>query len=76
MRTTRNKDERRGTPQGRTDLTAADQPVHATVHLGWKALGHEQRLRAHIVNYADDFVICCRGTAEQAMAAMRQMMER
>ena len=32
--------------------------------LGWKTLGHEQRLRAHIVNYADDFVICCRGTAD------------
>ena len=42
--------------------------------LGWKVLGHEQRLDAHIVNYADDFVICCRGTAEQAMAAMREIM--
>ena len=29
---------------------------------------------AHIVNYADDFVICCRGTADEAMAAMRDMM--
>ena len=29
--------------------------------LGWKGLGHEERLDAHIVNYADDFVICCRG---------------
>ena len=42
--------------------------------LGWKALGHEQRLDAHIVNYADDFVICCRGTADEALAAMRDMM--
>jgi RNA-directed DNA polymerase len=39
-------------------------------------LGHEQRLGACIVNYADDFVICCRGTARQAMAAMREMMGR
>jgi len=31
-------------------------------------------LDAHIVNYADDFVICCRGTADQAMATMRTMM--
>jgi hypothetical protein len=31
--------------------------------VGWKILGHEQRLDAHIVNYADDFVICCRVTA-------------
>ena len=35
--------------------------------LGWKTLGHEQRLQARIVNYADDFVICCRGTADEAM---------
>ena len=44
--------------------------------LGWRALGHERRLDAHIVNYADDFVICCRGTAEEAMAAMRDMMDK
>ena len=44
--------------------------------LRWKTLGHERRLRAYIVNYADDFVICCRGTATQAMAAMREMMQR
>ena len=43
---------------------------------GWKTGGHERRLVAHIVNYADDFVICCRGTAEQAMGAMRGMMSR
>ena len=30
-----------------------------------------RRLDVHIVNYADDFVICCRGTAEQAAATMR-----
>ena len=42
--------------------------------LGWKVLGHARQLRAQIVNYADDFVICCRGTAEQAMSAMRQIM--
>jgi hypothetical protein len=33
---------------------------------GWKRLGHEQRLQAQIVHYADDFVICTRGRAEQA----------
>ena len=44
--------------------------------LGWKVLGHERRLDAHIVNYADDFVICCRGTASEAMTAMRAMMSR
>ena len=44
--------------------------------LGWKVVGHEQRLHAKIVNYADDFVICCRGSGDQAMDAMRHMMER
>ena len=44
--------------------------------LGWKVLGHEQKLQARIVNYADDFVICCRGTADEAMAAMRNMIDR
>jgi group II intron reverse transcriptase/maturase len=74
QRTTRNKDEGKGSPQG-----APISPLLANIYmrrfiLGWKALGHEQRLDAHLVNYADDFVICCRGTAEQAMTAMRDMM--
>jgi hypothetical protein len=43
---------------------------------GWKTLGHERRLQAFVVNYADDFVICCRGTAAEAMTAMRGMMSR
>jgi RNA-directed DNA polymerase len=73
-RTTRNKDEGRGTPQG-----GVASPLLANLYmrrfiLGWKMLGHEQRLQAHIVNYADDFVICTRGRADEAMAAMRSMM--
>jgi hypothetical protein len=42
--------------------------------LGWKQLGYETRLKAYIVNYADDLVICCRSRAEQALATMRTMM--
>jgi hypothetical protein len=44
--------------------------------LGWKKLGHEKRLRAHVVNYADDLVICCRGSAEEALATMRDIMRK
>jgi group II intron reverse transcriptase/maturase len=73
-RTTRNKDERRGTPQGAPISPLLSNLYMRRFVLGWKMLGHEQRLRAYIVNYADDFVICCRGTARQAMAAMREMM--
>jgi len=44
--------------------------------VGWKVLGHAARLNAHIVNYAEDLTILCRGTAEEAMNAMREMMDR
>ncbi len=75
-RTTRNKDDGRGSPQG-----SPISPLLANLYmrrfvLGWKVLGHEQKLQARIVNYADDFVICCRGTADEAMAAMRNMIDR
>ena len=75
-RTTRNKDQGRGTPQG-----APISPLLANLYmrrfvLGWKKLGHEQRFQAQIVNYADDFVICCRGSAEDAKRAMQTLMER
>jgi group II intron reverse transcriptase/maturase len=74
QRTTRNQDEGRGSPQG-----APISPLLANLYmrrfvLGWKTLGHEQRLQARIVNYADDFVLCCRGTASEAMHVMRTMM--
>ena len=75
-RTTRNRDEGRGTPQGAPISPLLSNLYMRRFILGWKTLGHERRLRAYIVNYADDFVICCRGTAEQAMAAMREMMHR
>jgi hypothetical protein len=78
VRTTRNKDEGRGTPQG-----GVASPLLANLYmrrfiLGWKVLGHADRLNAHIVNYADDFVICCRrgGFAQKAMAVMQSMMSR
>jgi RNA-directed DNA polymerase len=76
-RTTRNKDEGRGTPQG-----GVASPLLANLYmrrfvLGWKLKGHERRLESRIVNYADDFVICCRpGKADEAMQVMRQMMEK
>ena len=75
-RTTRNRDEGRGTPQG-----APISPLLANLYmrrfvLGWKKLGHEQRFQAHIVNYADDLVICCRGSAQLASTAMQHVMER
>jgi len=76
QRTTRNKDEGRGSPQG-----SPLSPLLANLYMrrfivAWKQLGYAQRFAACIVNYADDFVILCRHGAEQAMAAMREIMRK
>jgi len=75
-RTTRNRDEGKGTPQGAPISPLLSNLYMRRFVLGWKTLGHQERLRACIVNYADDLVICCRGHAHEALAAMRQMMSR
>jgi len=73
-RTTTAKDTGRGVPQG-----APISPLLANLYmrrfvLGWKRRGLETRFGAKIVAYADDYVICCRGNAGQAMAEMRRLM--
>lgn len=78
-RTTRsraNRNSKRGTPQG-----SPISPLMSNLYMrrfikGWRRLGLEQRWSAHIVNYADDFVICCKRGAPEAMTAMRRIMER
>lgn len=75
-RSTRNRDEGKGTPQGAPISPLLSNLYMRRFVLGWKKLGHEKRLGAHIVNYADDFVICCRERAEEALATMRDMMSR
>lgn len=74
QRTTRAKDEGKGTPQG-----GVLSPLLANLYmrrflLAWKQQGHQDRLQAVIINYADDFVILTKGRAEQAMAVMRDLM--
>ena len=75
-RSTRNRDEGRGTPQGSPISPLLSNLYMRRFVLGWKQLGHEKRLKAYIVNYADDLVICCRGKAEEALVSMRDMMSR
>ena len=78
-RTTRsraNRDNKKGTPQG-----SPISPLMSNLYMrrfveGWRRLGLQQRWSAHIVNYADDFVICCKRGADDAMAAMREIMGR
>jgi len=76
-RTTVAADTNRGTPQG-----GVASPLLANLYfrrfvLAWKRFGHEQRLRARVVNYADDLVICCRpGSGPEAMATFRNLITR
>ncbi|MEW6753724.1 MAG: group II intron maturase-specific domain-containing protein, partial [Candidatus Latescibacterota bacterium] len=64
------------TPQG-----APLSPLLANLYmrrfiLAWHQHGLQEQLDAHIVSYADDLVICCRGTGAQAYAAMQSLMTR
>jgi len=72
-RNTRNRDEGRGSPQ---DLRSARCSATFTcVGSCWGGRNWAREAsRACIVNYADDLVICCRGSAEDALTAMRVMM--
>ena len=75
-RSTRNRDAGRGTPQGSPISPLLSNLYMRRFVLGWKKLGHEERLQAYIVTYADDFVICCRGEAKYALTAVRAMMSK
>jgi hypothetical protein len=65
-----------GTPQG-----SPLSPLLANLYfrrfiLGWKKLGLMERYQAHIVNYADDFVICCKARAAEAMVWVRTIISK
>ena len=65
-----------GTPQG-----SPLSPLLANLYirrfiLGWKKLGLMERFQAKIVNYADDFVVCGRGQADEALLWVRAIIER
>ena len=75
-RTTQNRDGKRGIPQGSPISPLLSNLYMRRFVLGWHRLGYAERFGAQIVNYADDLVICCKGQAEEALRAMRQMMAR
>jgi RNA-directed DNA polymerase len=75
-RTTRNRDEKRGIPQGSPLSPLLSNVYMRRFVLGWKHLGYAQRFGAQIVTYADDLVICCKYGATEALPVMRQIMTR
>jgi RNA-directed DNA polymerase len=75
-RTTSNRDAGRGIPQGAPISPLLSNLYMRRFILGWKQWGCERRWSAHIVNYADDLVICGKFQAREAMDAMRRIMEK
>ena len=64
-RSTRNREDGRGTPQGAPISPLLSNLYMRRFVLGWKQLGHEKRFQAYAVNYADDLVICCRAARKK-----------
>jgi group II intron reverse transcriptase/maturase len=75
-RTTVAKDSGRGTPQGAPISPLLSNLYMRRFVLGWKQLGWEEKLKARLVVYADDFVILCRGQAAEARKQMQAIMSK
>lgn len=77
VRTTEARRRKRGTPQGGVISPLLANCYFRRFLLAWQQHGHQSHLNAHVVNYADDFVICCQpGNAEAALTQMKLLMAR
>jgi len=77
VRTTEARRSKRGTPQGSPISPLLANCYFRRFLLAWQQHGHQEQLDAYVVNYADDFVICCkRGNAQAAMTRMNALMTR
>jgi RNA-directed DNA polymerase len=75
-RLTGGKDRHCGTPQG-----GVASPMLANLYMnrllkGWRNTKRGEQFDAHIINYADDFVILSRGKAAEALNWTRQVVVR
>src|SRR6266480_1155641 len=64
----------RGTPQG-----SVASPLLANIYMNrflkhWRLTGRSEAFYAHVVSYADDFVILSRGRAAEALAWTKAVM--
>jgi RNA-directed DNA polymerase len=64
-----------GTPQG-----GVISPLLANIYMNivdtlWKVKAVEHRMEARLVRYADDWVVACRGKADQLLARLQQVLE-
>jgi RNA-directed DNA polymerase len=70
------KSNTRGTPQG-----GVASPLLANIYMNrflkyWRLTGRGEAFRAHVIAYADDFVILSRGCAAEALAWTKAVMTR
>jgi RNA-directed DNA polymerase len=70
------KGNKRGTPQG-----GVASPLLANIYMNrflkhWRLTGCGEAFRAHVVSYADDFVILSRGRAAEALTWTKAVMTR
>ena len=68
------KSSTRGTPQG-----GVASPLLSVIYMNrflkhWRLSGRGEAFRAHVVSYADDFVILSRGYAEEALTWTKAVM--
>jgi len=75
-RLTGGKGNDRGTPQGGVISPGLANLYMNRMLKGFRQAKRGEQLRAHIVNYADDFVILSRGKAKEALRWTQQVTER
>jgi RNA-directed DNA polymerase len=75
-RLTGGKDKDRGTPQGGVVSPGLANLYMNRMLKGWRQTRRGEQFQAHIVNYADDFVILSREKAKEALEWTRGVLER
>jgi RNA-directed DNA polymerase len=75
-RVTGGKENDRGTPQGGVVSPALANLYMNRMLKGWRQTRRGEQYQAHIVNYADDFVILSRGKAKEALEWTRGVLGR